>query len=165
MTTRLTLKEAGAWVGKLTAKRKSAAHRGLVSAAHRAVAIVKAELIPAAVPQPVDRGVYRAGWVVAEIPNEGGALILNAEPHALFIEHGVRAANVKVGRQMIAALQEWARRHGFEDPLGAAWAIARAMQKRGIWGGRGLGIHSLMNDRLRNGIVEEEVKREMGRKV
>jgi len=159
-STQITLKEAGAFFGKLTDKRREAAMRGLKSAALRALQIVKAELIPAAVPQPVDRGVYRAGWAMAEVPNHG-VLIVNAEPHAALVEHGVRAANVKVGRAMIAALTEWARRHSFEDPKGAAWAIARAMQKRGIWGGRGLGIKALMDDRLRNGIVEEEVKREL----
>lgn len=158
--TQITLKEAGAFFGKLSDKRREAAMRGLKSAALRAIQIVKAELIPAAVPQPVDRGHYRAGWAMAEVPNHG-VLIINAEPHAALVEHGVRAANVKPGRAMIAALAEWARRHSFEDPLGAAWAIARAMQRRGIWGGRGLGIKTQMDDRLRNGIVEEEVKREL----
>lgn len=164
MATTITLKEAGIYFGeKLPKLQRAAALRGLASAAQRGLQLVQAEIIPSRSPQPVDRGVYRAGWRAVKIKD--GYAVENLEPHAAFVEYGVRASNVKPGRAMIAALQEWARRHGFEDPLGAAWAIAKAMQKRGIWGGRGLGIHSLMNDRLRNGIVEEEVKREMARKT
>jgi len=161
MATRLTLKEAtGYFAAKLPPKMQAAAIRGLFSAALRGVQVVKAELIPAAVPQPVDRGHYRAGWQAVPLPGIG-ALIVNPEAHAGLIERGVRASAVKVGRAMIAALAEWARRHGFEEPERAAWAIAKRMKERGIWGQRGLGIHALLNDRLRNGIVREEVAREM----
>lgn len=161
MGTRITLKDAAEEFGtKLPKRMKEAAVRGLISAAHRGVAVIKAELIPAAVPQPVDRGTYRAGWNVIEIPGVG-AVIHNSEPHAAHIEFGVRAASVKIGRAMIQALAEWAKRHGFEEPERAAWAIAKRMQERGIWGQRGLGILTLLNDRLRREIIREEVTREM----
>lgn len=161
MATRLTLAEAGVHFGrKLAPKMQAAAVRGLYSAALRGVQVVKAELIPAAVPQPVDRGHYRAGWQAVLI--EGvGALIVNPEAHAGLVEGGVRASAVKIGRAMIKALAEWAQRHGFEEPERAAWAIAKRMKEHGIWGEKGLGIHALLNDRLRNGIVREEVTREV----
>lgn len=159
---RITLKEAGEEFGqKLPKRMKEAALRGLVSAAERGVAVVKAELIPAAVPQPVDRGLYRAGWRSYPLPSGRGAAIENLEPHAGLIEHGVRASAVKIGRAMIAALAEWAKRHGFEEPERAAWAIAKKMQERGIWGQRGLGILAQLNARLRTEIIREEVLREM----
>jgi len=161
MATRITLKEAGDEFGKkLPARMQEAAMRGLLSAAQRGVQVVVAEIIPAAVPQPVDRGTYRSGWAAFAIPGVGAA-IHNAEPHAGLIEKGVRASAVKIGRAMIAALAEWAKRHGFEEPERAAWAIAKRMQERGIWEQKGLGILTLLNDRLRNGIVREEVLREM----
>lgn len=160
MTVRLTLKDAGVYFGERLPKlQKKAALRGLASAALRGLQLVVAEIIPSRTPQPVDRGVYRAGWRV--VPIKDGSAIENLEPHAAFVEHGVRASNVKVGRAMIAALQEWARRHGFEDPLGAAWAIARAMQRRGIFG-TGHRIRGELNERL-PAIVREEVAREMDR--
>lgn len=161
MGTRITLKDAAEEFGtKLPKRMKAAALRGLLSAAHRGVAVVVAELIPAAVPQPVDRGTYKAGWIAVEVPDVG-ALVLNQEPHAGLVEHGVRASSVKIGRAMIQALAEWAKRHGFEDPERAAWGIAKRMKERGIWDQKGLGIHAQLNDRLRNGIIREEVTREM----
>lgn len=159
MPTVISLRDAGAYFDRKSEAMRAAARRGLVSAAHRGVAVVVSELIPAAVPQPVDRGLYKAGWRAVE--TDDGAAIENPEPHAALIEGGVRASAVKVGRAMIAALAEWAGRHGFEEPERAAWAIARKMQERGIWGQRGLGILAKLNDRLRGGIVAEEVRREL----
>lgn len=158
MAVRIDLKDAGAYFERLGEAQRQAAIRGLRSAAARGVQIVQSEIIPSKTPQPVDRGVYRAGWRWTPVP--GGAVVENAEPHAAFVEYGVRASNVRVGRAMLAALQEWARRHGFEDPLGAAWAIARAMQRRGIFGA-GLGVLRELNERLRGGLVAEEVRREV----
>lgn len=158
----ISLKDAGDEFGQKLPKRlREAALRGLLSAAQRGVQVVVTELIPAAVPQPVDRGLYRAGWKAHALPSGRGAVVENLEPHAALIEHGVRASAVKVGRAMIQALAEWAKRHGFEEPERAAWAIARKMQERGIWGQRGLGIHAQLNARLRTGIIREEVLREM----
>lgn len=158
----ISLKDAGSYLGAhLPTEMREAAHRGLVSAANRGVQVVIAEIIPACVPQPVDRGVYRAGWKARSMPE--GAVIENLEPHAALVEHGVRAAAVKVGRKLIAALAEWASRHGFQEPERAAWAVARKMQERGLWGERGLGVKAKLDARLRGGIVREEVEREVGR--
>lgn len=157
MTTRITLKEAAPHFAKLAGRQREAALRGLRSAAMRGVQLVVAEIIPSRTPQPVDRGVYRAGWRWEPTPE--GAVVENLEPHAAVVERGARSTNVKPGRQMIAALQEWARRKGLEDPESAAWAIARAMQRRGIFGD-GLRVLAELNERL-PAIVEEEVGREL----
>lgn len=154
----ITLKEAGVEFEEMGKRIKAAAKKGLLSAALRGVAVIVTEIIPSRVPQPVDRGLYRAGWKVSPLKN--GAVIYNPEPHAPLIEHGVRAANVKIGRAMIAALAEWARRKGFENPESAAWGIAKKMKERGIFGQTGLGVLALLNARL-PGIIREEVTREV----
>lgn len=126
---------------------RAAAIRGLRSAALRTVQEIQTRIIPETHPEPVDRGAYRAGWHVRE--EKEGALIENTAPHASFIEYGVRGAAVKIGRAMIDALQAWVMRKGLVGKLGrrgtrkrvaqesdaraTAWAIAVAMQKRGIF--------------------------------
>lgn len=154
----ITLKEAGVEFEEMGRRIKTAAKKGLLSAAQRGVQVIVAELIPACVPQPVDRGLYRAGWKAVPIKN--GSVIYNPEPHAAFIEHGVRAANVKVGRAMIVALAEWARRKGLKDPERAAWGIAKAIKRRGLFTAKSFGVLALLNERL-PGIIREEVAREV----
>src|ERR1700677_3188412 len=106
-------------------------------------------------------------------------------PYASVIENGAQAANVKIGRAMIDALAEWARRKGLNghDPKGRsspdayaqarqiAWAIARAMQGtakvegKGIFnrnGEQGLGIARKAAKRVAE-FVGEEVNREIKR--
>jgi hypothetical protein len=160
---------------------EDAAKRGLLSAAVRTVAYVQNDLIPAALPQPVDRGTYRAGWRAE--PRPGGAAVVCDAPHAALIEGGVRAANVKPGRAMVQAIAEWARRKGLggrmvqgkggttrfkkateDEATQIAWAIVRSMQKRGIFdGGRGLGIFKKAKEQIPR-FIREEVAREL-RKV
>jgi hypothetical protein len=157
----VTLKNAGVEFEDMGKRLRSAAIKGLRSAALRGVAIIVSEIIPSRVPQPVDRGIYRAGWKAMPLGGKNpGAVIYNLEPHAALIEYSVRAANVKVGRAMIAALAEWARRKGFEDPERAAWGIAKKMKERGIFGQTGLGVLRELNKRL-PAIVREEVTREV----
>lgn len=127
----------------LQEKAEKATHYALWMTANRVVSIIQNELIPSANPQPVDRGMYRAGWKAALI--EKGAEVTNSLPYASIIEYGARAENIKIGRKMLDALAEWAQRKGIaEDDVEAgqiAWAIARSMQKRGIFnGGTGLRI-------------------------
>jgi len=174
-------------------KLTAAAHRGLLAAAQRGVQVIQSEIIPSRNPQPVDRGVYRAGWRAGPIPE--GAEIFNVEPTAVLIEEGVRGQNVKIGRLMLAALSEWAKRKGLgryratSTVLGKrkdgsffakaqkvkfvagdtsiAWAIAKAMQKRGIFNKRGPGLgilRELVAKRL-NVIVDEEIIREIEREL
>jgi hypothetical protein len=127
------------------------AARATMATVMRAKAHILNELIPSDDPQPVDRGIYRAGFQTAKIA--GGAALYNVAPHAAFIEHGVKAGNVKIGKALIDALAAWATRKGLVKRSGrgvaakaaqaqaaraAAWAIATAL-KRGIFNqGRGL---------------------------
>jgi len=123
-------------------------------------------IIPSRTPQPVDRGLFRAGWKT--MPDEWGCTVENMEPHAVFIEEGVH--NIKVGRAMIDALAEWAIRKGLatkEDARSRAWAIAKSMEKRGhIFGVNGMGIlRELVEGGKMQQFIDEEVKREVEREL
>lgn len=150
---------------------------GLLSAAQRTVAVIQNEIIPAEKPQPVFDGHYRDGWHADVI--EGGAQVYNDMPYAGVIERGARAENVKPGRKMIDALAEWARRKGltghpvgqrstpdaYAQARGIAWAIARNMQKVGIFnrdGQAGLGIAKKAAAKIQ-GFIAEEIRREVKR--
>lgn len=163
------------WEDWTREKLSGALKRGLFSAAIRAVGVIQNELIPAENPQPVDRGAYRAGWRAEETPR--GADVVNDMPVAPIIDGGARPENIKIGRAMIEALAEWAKRKGFSPrgiPKGGspekayesiAWAIATNMKKNGIFkrdGVLGLHITDKMVVRLK-GFLGEEIAREMNR--
>lgn len=162
------LSKAAAQFEGLKAEMKAAAFRGLVSAGARGLQVLIVEIIPKRVPQPVDRGTYRAGWKLRIGPDY--VEIYNDEVVAPIIEDGARASNIKVGRAMLQALASWAMRKGLagdpKDAMRIAWGIARTMQKKGIFnrdGKQGLGIlRELVTWRLDN-IVETEVLRALGR--
>jgi hypothetical protein len=160
------------WLG---AKHADGLRRGILSAAFRGLGVIQNEIIPAEKPQPVDVGAYRAAWHVEA--TDRGADLVNSLPYASVIEHGARPENVKIGRKMIEALAEWARRKGFApaaipkggDPAkayeGVAWAIATAMKRRGIFnrdGVQGLHVADKAIARIR-GFLQEEVTREINR--
>jgi hypothetical protein len=67
----------------------------------------------------LDRGIARAGWRAEEISD--GAVVFNKVLQAGLMELGVRPDHVKIGRKMIDALTEWAKRKG----LGAEYASVR----------------------------------------
>lgn len=165
MGTVVELDQTDVWVRDVEVGLRAAVARGLFSAALRGVQVIQTQIIPARTPQPVDRGVYRAGW--RAVPRPDGADIENLEPVAPLVEDGVRAANVKPGRLMIRALASWVVRKRLasaEEAEGVAWAIAQTMKQRGIFGrGQGLGIlRELVTQRL-DRIIREEVEREIGR--
>jgi hypothetical protein len=160
------------WVSE---KVRAGVKRGILSAAVRAVGVIQNELIPAASPQPVDTDAYRGGWRVEE--TDRGADIVNDLPYASVIEYGARPENIKIGRAMIKALAEWAKRKGFVPdgvPKGGdpgseyesiAWAIAVSMKKKGIFvrdGVSGLRIAEKAVKRVRD-FLQEEVNRELRR--
>jgi hypothetical protein len=166
------LADTPAWFQRFEQQYKRAAYLGLVSAAMKGVQEIQTKIIPSRTPQPVDRGVYRAGWrVVLEPPD--AVVIENSETHAIFIEHGVRAERVKPGRKMITALTEWILRKGLDlrgdTPQQVAWRIARAMQRRGIFnppprvGGLGI-LAELVQSRLPT-LIPEHVGREVQRAI
>lgn len=161
------LEDAPAWFDRLSPRIQKAALEGLQLAGIRGVGYIATTIIPSRNPKPVDRGFYRAGWGAASVKRVGNAVyISNSEPHAVFIEDGVRAENVKIGRKMIAALAEWARRKGIakneKQAVSIAWGIAKNMQKRGIFnrsGKQGLGIlRELIESGKLAKFVDEELK-------
>jgi hypothetical protein len=141
---------------------QAAGRRGLVSAAARGVQEIITRIIPSRSPEPVDRGVYKAGWRF--YPDREGAVIENLESVAALIEDGVRAENVKIGRAMILALAEWAVRKGLaekDEAESVAWAIAKKMKMRGIFGREGMGILRELVDTRLDKLIQEEVVREI----
>ncbi len=162
------LSKAAAQFDSLQAEMKVAAFRGLVAAGARGLQVIIVEIIPKRVPQPVDRGVYRAGWKLRIGPDY--VEIYNDETVAPIIEDGARASNIKIGRALLEALVKWALRKGLagdeKEALRVAWGIARNMQKKGIFnrdGKSGLGIlRELVAWRLDN-IIETEVLRALGK--
>ncbi len=158
---------ADEWIESLGPQWVEAAKRGVYSAALRGVQLIVGKIIPSRVPEPSDRGLFKSGWRAEPMPD--GALLFNIEAHADFIEHGVRAANVKVGTAMLRAIAAWAERKGFAAEGGgmkAAWAIVGAMKKRGIFnraGVPGLGILRECIEVAENlpAFIREEVGREI----
>src|SRR4051812_31830674 len=100
----IPLSEAGAWVANLGRQMPVAAKRGLFAAAQRLAQTMKQ------LDLPTDRGVMRSGWRAEKL--EDGAAVFNGVTEAVFVEYSVRAENVKIGRAMIDALTEWAKRKG-----------------------------------------------------
>lgn len=90
--------------------------RGALSAAHKLVSHIKSSVIPSTANEvvggrtPVDRGLYRAAWVAQK--TDRGADVYNSLPYAPIVEWGARAENIKIGKRMIDALTDWARRKG-----------------------------------------------------
>jgi hypothetical protein len=179
------LKDAGVMLHDVESGWREAAFRGLVAAGHRTVEHIVADVIPSFGDRmPVDRGAYRAGWRVQPVKAEWKVVVVNTAPHAAFIEHGVRAANVKIGRKMIEALAEWVRRKGIggrtvvsssgrerrvrasnAEATAMAWAIAKSMQKVGIFnrgGEQGLGVLRKAERRVPE-FIKEEVERELSK--
>ena len=170
--TAIDLSDAEKHFETLGEKLHDAAVRGLQSAALRGQQEILTRIIPSRSPQPVDRGIYRAGWRVILTPL--GAILENAEPVAVFIEYGVRGSNVKLGRAMIDALAEWVTRKGIAssaEALSAAWGIAKNMQRRGIFnyygGASNVGGMRILGELLLRlpQIAQEEVLREIGKAV
>lgn len=95
----------------LEGRLQVASKRGMLSACHRTVQYIVSDLIPKAMPQPVDRGIYKAGWMVRSDGEEGYS-VANRVPHATIIEHGVRGENVKIGKASLDAIAAWVQRKG-----------------------------------------------------
>lgn len=169
----IDLKDAAVHFDKLNKEMVKAAERGLHSAALRGVGVIKTQIIPSRSPQPVDRGLFRAGWSARRI--SGGGEIRNDEPHSVFVEEGVRAQNVKAGRAMIEAIAEWVIRKGLVKKPGRggsstaaataiAWGIVARMKKRGIHNRgtiQGQGILAELVDKHIDDIIRSEVIREL----
>jgi len=172
------LKDAGILVEEIGHDLRAAASRGLLAAAHRVVHHIVAEVIPrAGLYPPVDRGIYRAAWRARK--DGTGAVVENRAPYAAIIEYGARPQNIRIGRKMIDALAAWVRRKGIggktvtsasgsrrlvrateSEARSIAWAIAKSMQRRGIFGTRGLRVLEQAGRQIPR-FIREEVAREM----
>lgn len=149
---------------------RQAAEKGLYSAGLRLVEHITTEIIPQTNPEPVDRGMYRAGWRATRLPGEG-CLVSNTLPYAPIIEYGARGANIKIGRKMIDALAKWVMRKGLtgntkgkaraDEARQIAWAIAMSMKRTGIFnGGKGLRVLERASKRI-PAFMKEEIAREL----
>lgn len=180
----VSLKKVNQQLDRIAQANREAALRGVRAAAFRIQQLIITETIPRTIPQPVDRGLFRAGWAVDLIDN--GARLRNWVPWAAFIEYGVNPKKVKIGRAMIEALAEWVRRKGIggttkntqggpvlvtkpgvQQAMAIAWAIATNMKKTGIHGGSGgkgiLGGRGILRRTMvfAPKILEAEVTREL----
>ncbi len=180
---RISINATGRWLTKLEGGMLKAAKLGLYSAGLRLQEHIQTGVIPGEKPPPVDRGTYRAAWKTKREGDGSAVLVYNATTQALFIERGVRAGNVKIGRAMISALAEWVRRKNIgakttiskkgvarvkkatlEEATSIAWAIAKGMQKRGIFnrGEDGGGLRVLAKaEKMAPKYMREEIAREL----
>jgi hypothetical protein len=168
MGQKISIDDAPQWIKRLGEEQHKAALRGVRSAGLRMVSHIQNVVIPGETRVPVDRGIYRGAWRAKNVPD--GSLVHNDSPHGGFIEDGVRGENVKIGRAMIDALVEWVRRHGLVRDVpkagreaaarGVAFAIARDMKRRGIFGGSGLKILAKARTKARE-FIEQEVTAEL----
>lgn len=173
----LKLSEVAGLQGLLSKAIRQGALNGLYSAAIRMVGEIQTVTIPQTVPEPSQRGLYKAGWKARQ--ESDGASYDNPVKYASIIEFGVRAASVKLGRKMIDALTEWVQIKGFASGAQAkqmAWAIAHSMAAsikttkgaggvgggKGIFKGTGLRIMERANKQLPQ-FIKEEVAREVER--
>jgi hypothetical protein len=169
-----SLRDAGVMVDLLGKEMREAASRGLLSAANRAVAHIVGEVIPGLEHPPVDRGHYRAAWRAKRDGHD--AVVENLSPYAPMIEDGIRPGRLHPGRTLIEALTAWVKRKRLggrtvtsksgkvrhvaateTEARRIAWAIAKAVEKRGR-----PGLHVLERASARfPGFIAEEVRLEM----
>lgn len=165
MATTIDLSDAASYFGAMNHRLWRAGVDGLFSASLRSVQAIQSVIVPSLSPQPVDRGLFRAGW--RAVRESWGATIENLEPHAAFVEYGVRAGAVKIGAATIRALTEWVERKRLasgKEAIDAAWRIARAMQARGIFqGGKGFRVMRTLREWYLERFIQEEIARELER--
>jgi hypothetical protein len=179
-----SLRDSGLMLKDLENDVREAAFKGLVSAAHRTVEHIVADVIPSFGDRmPVDRGAYRAGWRVQPVKGEGKVVVSNASHQAVVIEDGVRAGSVKPSRKFIEALAKWVRRKGIggrtvvsasgrerrvkasnAEATAIAWAILMSMKRRGIFGPKGLGVLRIAERRVPQ-FIKDEVEAELQKVV
>ena len=162
----IRLEDAGKYFANLQPKFREAAMRGLHSTALHAQQKIQTDFIyntgwryP-----PIDKKGYRASW---NVRRRGWQVVIKSDaPHAGLIEYGRRPQDPrKIGRAMLANLEDWAKRHGFQDPKRAAWALARSINRRGLWAPQGLRIFEKAVLFMRADMVSEvkaEIAKERG---
>jgi len=165
----IQLKDAAEFIGNIGPELTAKAVLGVRKAGARALGTLVTVIIPSRDPQPVDRGIYRAGWKLRLIPN--GVEIYNDTPAAAVIEYGARAKNIKIGRKLLNALAEWAVRKGMakdlEEGISIAWAIAKkAKAGKGFHNRKPGGGQRIMEELVQKylpGYVRDAVRLEISR--
>lgn len=178
----IPIKNVNPELDRILLQHKQATINGIQAAVIRLHQIILTVYIPMTNPNPVDRGLYRAGWTVDLLPN--GAKLRNYVPWALFIEYGVLPKNVKASKKMIQALAEWILRKGFArkmvmdkksgkptmikdkdaQALAMAYAISTIMKKKtGIHGKTGRKILEKCIGSFWYSMLEAEVQRELNK--
>lgn len=155
MPKKYDLKAYPVLMGKITKGIQEAIDKGALSAGAKMVAYIQTVTVPATRPQPVDRGMYRAGWKFKTV--KGGVYVYNRVLHAMFVEEGVK--NVTPGKKLISALMKWVRRKGIGSRVVTnkkgisrvvkanakrakeiAYAIANGAKKKGGFFNKGRGL-------------------------
>jgi len=155
MPRRYDLKDYSGMLANMNDDLKKTLEAAALSAGFKIVQYIQTSVIPATQPQPVDRGLYRAGWKAKPIKN--GVYVFNRVPHASFVEYGVR--NVVPGKKTIDALTKWVKRKGIgsrvvtgkggkmrvkkptaQQARQIAYAIAMGAKKKGGFFNRGTGL-------------------------
>jgi hypothetical protein len=173
-----SIREAGNWLKAADEESNAAMLRGLNAAALRLVQHIQTVVIPGITPEPVARGAYKAAWRAERLPN--GAEVVNTTIQSIFIEYGVKPGNVHISRKMIEALAAWVRMKGIggrfkvsktgvvrlhraskDEAIDIAWAIAKSMQKHGIFRA-GMGLKVLETaGKSAPMFIRQEVEREL----
>lgn len=170
-------------LGKMTNELRKAQERGFESAGAKIVQYLQTVAIPGTRPQPVDRGLYRAGWKYKTI--KGGVYVFNRVTHAMFVEYGVR--KVVPGKKLVEAIAAWVRRKGIgsrvvtskkgtsrivkankEKAKAIAFAIINGAKKKGGFfdQGRGLKVFKRALPKISKIFQDEvisEMKKELGK--
>ncbi len=165
----VSLKDASAAYGKIGKDIHEAALKGLRKAATWGLAQIIVAIHEHS-PPPIDRGAagYLGGWQILPLPN--GAMLYNDELQAIFIEYGVRADHVKIGRKLISALAAWGVRKGIcadDEAEDFAWAVAHAFKKRGIFNQEGQGGFRILEGVMKRlpRVVRQEIERAIKQQV
>ena len=143
MIRHVQLKDLGGYLSKIPRERHAAAVKAVRRTLRGQGRVIIREEINASKPIPFDRGEYTRSWEA--IPIEDGGRIYSKSPYASVIDRG-RRPGFGVGKAGIQALMGWAQRHGMERS--AAYAIAAAIKRRGLWMPKGLRVFERASKRI-----------------
>jgi hypothetical protein len=163
--TSVTLKEHIDWLGRLDeAKVTQGLRRGLISAGLRMIQEIVTREIPARVPMPVDRGVYRAGW---KLDSTSEIAVFNDVLYADKIEGGIQPGELQRTPELLEQITAWVGRKQLaqqgQSARAVAWRIVSALIRNGVYNrGEGLGIMAaVVNDGRLDSFIQEECAAEV----
>ena len=144
MIRHVQLKDLGGYLSKIPRERHAAAVKAVRLTLQERGRVIVNEEINATLPRPpVDRRTYANSWFTMAI--DDGGRIYSKDPKASIVDRG-RRRGFGVGKAGIVALMGWAQRHGMERS--AAYAIAAAIKRRGLWMPKGLRVFERASKRI-----------------